>query len=481
MRHLYHLALFFFPSFLAASPDPPEKPLPLAGEVFVVEEREAFVILPSRPGVGPIPWIWYAPTLPGLPGEAERWMFERFTAAGIAIAGIDVGESYGSPDGRALYSALYDALTTERGFAPKPILLGRSRGGLMMLSWAAENADKVAGFAGVYPVCNIASYPGLEKASGAYGMTPEALSEHLAEHNPLDRLEALAKAGVPLFAIHGDTDTVVPLEANSGEMAKRYEALGGTMKLIVPPGQGHTMWEGFFHCQELVDFVLARLKPVTEPSGLAPLSAFTPGARILFQGDSITDGNRGRSTDPNHILGHGYVFVIAARHGAAFPEANLDFMNRGVSAHTVLDLEARWKTDTLDLKPDLLSILVGINDSGKAIPLDRFEQAYEKLITDARAANPELKLVLCEPFVLPVGKTRQQFEAKRADVGKRQEIVARLASKHGAALVRCQAAFEEACRRAPAEHWIWDGIHPTYSGHQILADAWEEAVRAFWK
>src|SRR5436190_11183930 len=76
-----------------------------------------------------------------------------------------------------------------------------------------------------------------------------------------------------------------------------------------------------------------------------PLAAFTPGARILFQGDSITDGNRGRSADPNHILGHGYAFIIAAKFGAAFPEANLEFFNRGVSGNTVLDLEKRWPKD----------------------------------------------------------------------------------------------------------------------------------------
>ena len=103
-------------------------------------------------------------------------MFERFTKAGIAIAGIDVGESYGSPDGRKLFSAFYRELTEKRGFAPKPVLLGRSRGGLMTLGWAVENADKVGGFAGIYPVCNIASYPGVPQASGAYRLKPDELA-----------------------------------------------------------------------------------------------------------------------------------------------------------------------------------------------------------------------------------------------------------------------------------------------------------------
>lgn len=242
--------------------DAPQKKLPLPGEVFLVKERPAFVILPgNKSGTTPIPWVWYAPTLPGLPEGAEKWMFERFTKAGIAIAGIDVGESYGSPDGRALYSAFYQELVGKRGFAKKAVLLGRSRGGLMTLAWAVENADKVAGFAGIYPVCNVSSFPGVTRACGAYHLSAEQLSAQLKDHNPIDRLAPLAKARVPIFAIHGDVDTVVPMEANSGEMRRRYEALGGKMQLVVPPGQGHNMWQGFFECQELVDFVIARAKP----------------------------------------------------------------------------------------------------------------------------------------------------------------------------------------------------------------------------
>lgn len=260
-RSIVLVSLLAGPWVAMHAADAPQKSLPLPGEIFSIEGRTAFLILPAAKAEdGPIPWVWYAPTLPNLPGEAEKWMFERFAQAGIAIAGIDVGESYGSPAGRALYSALYEELTKNRGFAPQAVMLGRSRGGLMTLAWAVENADKVAGFAGVYPVCNVASYPGLARACGAYGMSADELAARLAEHNPLDRLAALAKVDVPLFAIHGDVDQVVPLEANSGEMRKRYEALGGKMQLIVPPGQGHNMWPGFFQCQELVDFVVAQTR-----------------------------------------------------------------------------------------------------------------------------------------------------------------------------------------------------------------------------
>lgn len=235
---------------------PAVKHLPLPGELFAVAGHPAFLIAAQGATGSSKPWVWYAPTLLQYPGPEERWMFERFTAAGVAIAGIDVGESYGSPAGRALFTALYAQMVT-RGYSPRPVLLGRSRGGLMTLSWAADNPQRVAAFAGIYPVTNLSSYPGLAKAAGAYGLTAEELQAQLPQHNPIDRLAALAAARVPLFAIHGDVDKIVPLEANSGLLKSRYT---GPMQLIVPPGQGHNMWRGFFECQELVDFVLTHAR-----------------------------------------------------------------------------------------------------------------------------------------------------------------------------------------------------------------------------
>ncbi|MDB6034150.1 MAG: hypothetical protein JWM16_4488 [Verrucomicrobiales bacterium] len=247
----------------------PQKELPLPGEVFVVDGRTAFLIAAKGNGATKTkPWVWYAPTLPGLPGKEEQWMFKRFLEAGIAIGGIDVGESYGSPAGRKFFTEFHAEMTRTRGYSSKPILLGRSRGGLMTLSWAAENPDKVGGFAGIYPVSNFASYPGITNAAGAYGMKPEELQAQLAEQNPIERLAPLAWAGVPLFAIHGDVDKVVPLELNSGLLHERYTALGGSMQLIIPPGQGHNMWPGFFQNEDLVSFVKAHAGPnitITSP------------------------------------------------------------------------------------------------------------------------------------------------------------------------------------------------------------------------
>jgi lysophospholipase L1-like esterase len=210
---------------------------------------------------------------------------------------------------------------------------------------------------------------------------------------------------------------------------------------------------------------------------LTDVRMFKNNARVLFQGDSITDGNRGRNEDPNHILGHGYCFIIAAQYGALFPERKLTFLNRGISGNKVTDLAARWQKDTLDLKPDVLSILIGINDSGH-IPLEEYEQVYDKLLVDTKAANPGIHLILGEPFYLPKDGHKEADERDQ-DVKKRQAIVAKLAEKHHAALVKFQKVFDDACKRAPAQYWVWDTVHPTYSGHQLMADEWIKTASQF--
>ena len=257
MRSISYLLLAIF-AFLAKYISGAEKNLPFPGEVFSVQGHTAFLILPDAKLVRDkqMPWVWYAPTLRGLPGRAEKWMFERFLKAGIAIAGIDVGESYGSQQGRNAYTALHNHLVEKRGLAKQASLLARSRGGLMLYSWAADNPDKVACITGIYPVCNIASYPGLKRACGAYGLTEEQLKTDLAKHNPIDRLDSLAEAKVPIFHIHGDVDSVVPLEQNSAIIKERYDKLGGPMVLEVVKGQGHNMWSGWFQSQALVDFLI---------------------------------------------------------------------------------------------------------------------------------------------------------------------------------------------------------------------------------
>jgi len=221
------------------------------------------------------------------------------------------------------------------------------------------------------------------------------------------------------------------------------------------------------------------------PGGAGP--GFAPGARILFQGDSITDGGRWRnSSDPNHVFGQGYPFLIAARLGALVPERRLVFLNRGVSGDRVTDLLRRWPEDTLALQPDVVSILVGVNDVLLALQQHtrvsprEFAADYDRLLAETVQARPGVKLVLGEPFIEPGARTNAAWAAALADTRALQAVVARLGAKYHAPVVPYQQVFDEACRRAPVDTWIWDGVHPTAAGHELMAQAWLEATRKAW-
>lgn len=245
----------------AAEPAP-QKNLILPGEVFSVAGRTAFIFTPAPGANVPEtnkPWILYAPTLPPYPDKAEAWMHERFTQAGVAVAGIDTGESFGSPAAVAAAKELHAELV-RRGYSTRPAVLGRSRGGLWASAWAVAHPELTAGIGGIYPVYDWRTYPGVAAAAAAYGLSADALTARAAELCPIERIEVAARADVPVCIIHGDVDTVVPIGPNSAELKRRYEAAGKghLVRLIVAEGQGHNFWEGFFRCEELVDFLIAR-------------------------------------------------------------------------------------------------------------------------------------------------------------------------------------------------------------------------------
>lgn len=193
--------------------------------------------------------------------------------------------------------------------------------------------------------------------------------------------------------------------------------------------------------------------------------------RILFQGDSITDGNRGRTEDPNHLYGHGYVFSVVSLLSAQYPD--MEFFNRGNSGDTAADLLKRWKVDAVDLCPDVVSLLIGTNDAQrKNFTPERFEWIYRTLLEDL----PDTKFILCEPFRFQGNCTDEEWAEKKLRLQGYQKKIRQIALDTDSVFVPLQDVFEEACKRAEIKHWIWDGIHPTAAGHALLTQRFLECT-----
>ncbi|HEY0055414.1 MAG TPA: SGNH/GDSL hydrolase family protein [Pedobacter sp.] len=206
---------------------------------------------------------------------------------------------------------------------------------------------------------------------------------------------------------------------------------------------------------------------------------------FLFQGDSITDGSRGRNTDPNHIMGHGYAYGVSSRIAADFAENNFTFYNRGISGNKLPDLQKRWQTDTLALNPDVLSILIGINDVYVIVnepeiaqSAEKFESGYRDILQQSKTAKPDILFVLGLPFIYPVGKVKDNWELWFTEVEKRKEIIKKLAIEFNAVLIDYPSVFDKAFKRRSADYWIWDGAHPTIAGHELMAREWIKQVSA---
>lgn len=202
---------------------------------------------------------------------------------------------------------------------------------------------------------------------------------------------------------------------------------------------------------------------------------------ILFQGDSITDGARGRNSDLNHILGHGYQYILAGQLLADNIGKNIEIINRGISGNRISDLYGRWQEDCLNLHPTVLSILIGINDiafkyiNGSGSDPDRFEKIYCNLIDEVLEHNPDTFLVIMEPFygVSPDPDIHAHYVPR---IDAMREKAKAVAEKYNAVFVPLQDIFDNFAKEYDIFDALWDGIHPTVLGHQLIANRWSECV-----
>jgi predicted esterase len=229
-----------------------------------VAGRRGFLIVPTGNVDAERRWIWVAPfwLVAKENGKIEHRMYvDRYLAAGFHVAGVDVGTSCGSPRGAEVYQSFYELVTDKYRLHRKARLLGQSNGGLISFAWAFRHPECVDKIGGIYPAVDFRSWPGLPKVlqlpepSLGYGLTLDELTKRAAELNPIDNLAPLAKAGVRIFSVHGDADTLVPLAANSQALVDRYRALGGDARVEVLPGLGHGGQE-FYASESLVKFLL---------------------------------------------------------------------------------------------------------------------------------------------------------------------------------------------------------------------------------
>lgn len=212
-------------------------------------------------------------------------------------------------------------------------------------------------------------------------------------------------------------------------------------------------------------------------------SIFEKGNTILFQGDSITDAGREKEKElPNNprSFGQGYAFLAASALLNSLPEKDLTIYNRGISGNKVYQLADRWQKDCLGLKPNVLSILIGVNDywhkrNGKYDgTIEVYEEDYRALLNRTKKELPSIKLVICEPFY--VLNTSAVDETWAAPMQEYQAVAKKIAKEFNGIWVPFQNVFDEAVKHAPATYWTGDGVHPGMPGAQLMAEAWLRAV-----
>ena len=204
--------------------------------------------------------------------------------------------------------------------------------------------------------------------------------------------------------------------------------------------------------------------------------------RILFQGDSITDAGRDWNNDAQ--LGRGYAHLVSAELGFKEP-AQHTFVNKGISGNRVVDLYARIKRDIINYKPDVMSILIGVNDvwhelgdSPNGVDADKFFKIYSMLIEEIKEALPEVKIMILEPFVLEAGATEANWEFFKTETAKRAEMSRKIAEKYALPFIPLQKGFDDLAKKAPNDYWLADGVHPTSAGHEYIKGEWLKAYSA---
>lgn len=430
---------------------------------FEYDGRSCIVVAPKESGPG-VPWIWRARFF-GHEPQTDLTLLSK----GFHLVYMNVSSMYGAPVAVAHWNGFYKYLTEKHGFAKKAVIEGMSRGGLIAYNWAKANPEKVACIYVDAPVCDIRSWPGgmfsgkgsrgdWERCKAAYGLSDEEAADF--KGNPLDGLEALAKAGVPLLHVCGAADDVVPMAENTDLLRKTYEGLGGAIRVVSKEGVGHHP-----HSLEdpalIVNFILGHTFGVNDfivpRAGLANSARIfkeTGKGRVAFIGGSITEmeGYRPRTYKSLEAL---------------FPQTKFDFLNAGVSSTSSTTGAFRIASDGFGKgEVDLLFIEFAVNDDQDADHTDaEMVRAMEGMVIHARKRNPLIDIVF---LYTANGGHIALFQSGKIP----HEIAAheQVAEHYGIPSV-CFAA--DVAQRMELKEFDWKkfgGVHPAPFGADIYAD-----------
>ena len=437
---------------------------------FTVDGRSCWVVTPKA-AAERRPWIWRARFFGHEPQADVALLNEGFHLAYCDVAGL-----FGSPQAVKHWDAFYQVMTEQHGLAKRPALEGMSRGGLIIYNWAAANPDKVACIYGDAPVCDFKSWPGGKgKGKGGGGTWQQCLDAYglseadalTYEHNPIDNLAPLARAGVPLLNVVGDADDVVPVEENTAIIETRYKELGGSIQVIHKPGVGHHP-HSLKDPAPIVAFVLKHTVPNVQFRGSLNNSRIRfqnqKQGHVAFIGGSITEMD-------------GYRPMVCDSLKKRFPETEFTFTDAGISSTCSTTGAFRLAEDVLSAGAvDLFFVEFAVNDDQDAGHARReCIRGMEGILRQARRHNPNMDIVITY-FVNPgmlaqlqSGKTPLSMRA-HGDVARHYNV----STIHLA---------KEIAEQINADKITWaefGGTHPKPFGNRICANMIDQLFDQAW-
>ena len=436
---------------------------------FKVDGREAIVVVPRQARVGN-PWVWRPAFFDSFPGADIALLKE-----GFYVVYYDLTHLYGSPRAMKLGSDFYKYMTSRWGLSPKVTLEGISRGGLFSLNWAAENTEKVACVYIDAPVCDVFSWPGRN-----HPLWPDLLQEwKLSDEamkffsgNPIDHLEPIARAGIPVFSVCGQADTDVPYIRNMEIVRKRLLELGGIAQVILKPGVAHHP-HGLENPEQILDYLI-RCQPEYKAYQSLNLRGTMRNAflkfesekkgRVAFLGGSITEMR-------------GWHNRIMDSLRQRFPWTEFEFIEAGIASTGSTPGAFRLEEDILNKgEIDLLFVEAAVNDDTNGFTPEEQVRGMEGIIRHSRLANPRTDIVMLYFIHDPFIETYKQGQVP--DVILNHERVANYYRIPSINLA------EEVFQRMEAEEFDWKkfgGTHPSWFGHGIYAAAIDELMDQMWR